>query len=457
MTPVDDMYTDLSLGSTLMDISLIDDGGIYSRQSTSVASGSNPSFKELKRSRFGEVDRFEMLEHVGAGSNGSCLLLKRRSDQALRVCKTTRRIFNYKGEYEKEPLEATILLDILPPHDRISRLHGFVVQPKTVQLYFDYYAEGDLSQLIKNYAKQWESIPEAFMWHAYLQLTEALAFLHTGYNRDTGSIGPPDWTAVIHGDIKPANIFLSPPDANSHDALCRQYPSLVLGDFGLADVKEKPFVGTLKYQPPETPASSQKADVWAVGAVMHCMTFFCAPVSDPPQSWPNTFDYLITWLAKPEARDPMPLYEVYSVELHDVVFEAFTWDPRGRIDSLHLYSKVLKVFETKIAPYPAHVIVPLLSKGWESRLFDQNGCTTNTANIASARILEAQEYEDVDATLVGYTGNVHGCYTTPGELNSGSSGYSTAPEDRNEIFVLPDRVPKFVVPIDWSETDLMWE
>jgi hypothetical protein len=48
----------------------------------------------------------------------------------------------------------------------------------------------------------------------------------------------------------------------------------------------------------------------------------------------------------------MPLYELYSVELHDIVFEAFTWDLRGRIDSLDLFSKVLEVFETKIAPYP---------------------------------------------------------------------------------------------------------
>ena len=451
------MYTDLSLGSTLMDVSLVDDGGIYSQQSTSLASGSYPSVKELKRSRFGEVDRFEKLEHVGAGSNGSCLLLKRRSDQALRVCKTTRRISNYKGEYEKEPLEATILLDLLPPHDRISRLHGFIVQPRTFQLYFDYYAEGDLSQLIKNYAEKWETIPEAFMWHAHLQLTEALAFLHTGYNRDTGSMGPSDWIAVIHGDIKPANIFLSPPDANSHDALCREYPSLVLGDFGLADVKEKPFVGTLKYQPPETPSSSQKADVWAIGAVMHCMTFFNAPVSDPPQSWPNTLDYLMMWLARPEARDPMPLYELYSVELHDVVFEAFTWDPRGRIDSLDLFSKVLEVFETKIAPYPAHVIVPLLSKGWEGRMFDKNGCTMNTADTASARTLEAQEYEDIDATLVGYTETAHDYYTTLGKLSSSSSGYSTAPEDQTQILVLPDEAPKFAVPIDWSETALMCE
>ena len=88
---------------------------------------------------------------------------------------------------------------------------------------------------------------------------------------------------MIHSEIKPANIFLSPPDANSYDALCREYPSLVLGDFGLADVKEKRFVSTLKYQPPETPS----------GTVIYYITFFNAPVSDPPQSWPNTLDYLM--------------------------------------------------------------------------------------------------------------------------------------------------------------------
>lgn len=449
------MYIDSSSGSTLMDVSRVDDGGIYSTPQTHLMSDFYTGVKDLKRSRFGEVDKFEKLEHVGAGSNGSCVLLKRRSDQALRVCKTTKRISNCIGEYEEEPLEVTILLDILPSHNRISRLHEAIIQPRTVQLYFDYYAEGDLSHLIKSYKTNWEVIPEAFMWHAYLQLTEALAYLHTGFNRNSGCLGPPDWTAVIHGDIKPANIFLSPPDPNAQDPLCRAYPSLVIGDFGLADLKAKPSVGTLKYQPPETPSSSVKADVWAIGAVMHCMTFFDAPVSDPPQSWPKTLDNLMIWYAKPEAHDPQPLCDIYSYELHDVVFEAFTPEPRGRIDSLSLFGKVLDVFRSRILPYPEHVIVRLLPKDYEGKMFDENGRTMNPGDFIKLKLLEAEMAEAIE--LANDAETESGYFTAPEEMDSGSSGYYTAPEDQTPDFVLPDEVPKFVPPINWSETDLMCE
>ena len=185
------------------------------------------------------------------------------------------------------------------------------------------------------------------------------------------------------------------------------------------------------------------------------MTFFDATVSDPPQSWPKTLDNLMIWYAKPEARDPQPLYDIYSHELHDVVFEAFTPDPRGRIDSLSLFGKVLDVFKTRILPYPEHVIVPLLPKDYEGKMFDENGCTMNTGDFIKLKVLEAEMAEAME--LAGGAETESGYFTAPEDVDSGSSGYYTAPEDQTPRFVLPDEAPKFVVPIDWSENDLMCE
>ena len=438
-----------------MDVATVDDGGIYS---TALASPSSDDFmdvRDLRRSRFGEVDRFEQLEHVGSGSNGSCILLKRRSDQTLRVCKTTKRVCNFRGDYENEPMEAKILLDILPTHDRISRLHEAIVQPTTVQLYFDYYAEGDLSTLIKRYRQYNEFVPEAFMWHAYLQLTEALAYLHTGLNHDTRCMGPVDWPAVIHGDIKPANIFLSPPDPSAQDPLCREYPSLVLGDFGLADLRPKPYVGTLKYQPPELPSMSVKADVWAVGGVMHTMAHFEAPVSDLPQNVPYSIDNLMKWYAKPEARHPLPLDSIYTLELHDVVFEAFLEDPRGRIDSLSLFCKVLDVFQTRIEPSLEYLFEPLIPRDYEVKLYDENGCTLNTMEIQKMKVLEAEVIEAMDNTDV----------VTDTENESDTlepNGWYTPPETRSvsdpsNWYDACESPIRFAMPEDWSDSVLMSE
>ena len=74
--------------------------------------------KDLKRSRFDEVENYKKVGHVGSGGYGNCLLLQNRSNQALRVCKVQKRI-----KQVSEPLEIEILRDILPDHTRIVLLH----------------------------------------------------------------------------------------------------------------------------------------------------------------------------------------------------------------------------------------------------------------------------------------------------------------------------------------------
>ena len=330
--------------------------------------------ENLQRSRFNEQDDFVELDQVGAGSNGRCVLLKRKSDHVLRVCKIAQRIKVSKDRYEDKPLEASILLDVLPTHERILRLHHALIQPKTVQLYYDYYSHGDLSDLIWHYQRNLDYIPEAFMWHAYLQLTEALAFLHTGRDRCTSYSRPANWQAVIHGDLKPANIFLSAPNLSSPSPLCREYPSLVIGDFGLATLVEQKKPGTLIYQPPEMPATTKKADVWAVGCIMHVMAHYIEPLAPLPPGVANTNVNLVRWYTTPESRVPQPLDE-YTPWLHDCVMETFTKDPEGRIDSFSLFRKVQRVFAEEIMPYIESNLDPLLPMDAREKVYNENGAT----------------------------------------------------------------------------------
>ena len=99
--------------------------------------------KQLRRSRFDERDSYQELQSLGHGGNGNCYLLRRRSDQALRVCKIINRF------HEKEPWEATILFNVLPRHHRILELYEVTIHARTFQLYFDYYSGGDLAYLIQ--------------------------------------------------------------------------------------------------------------------------------------------------------------------------------------------------------------------------------------------------------------------------------------------------------------------
>ena len=349
--------------------------------------------QDLHRSRFNEKDSFEELAEVGAGANGRCVLLKRKCDKALRVCKITQRIKVRSNKYEDKPLEASILLDVLPKHDRILCLYDALVQPRTVQLYYEYYSHGDLYGLIRHQEKSFELIPEAFMWHAYLQLSEALAFIHTGYDRSVSNSVPASWQPVIHGDLKPENIFLSAPKPSSSNPLEREYPSLVIGDFGLASLVELKRPGTLIYQPPEMPATTTKADVWALGSIMHKMAHFDEPIAPLPAHVQDTYENWMKWYHVPDSRVPKPLDDSFSLELHDCVFETFTRDPRGRIDSFSLFRKVQGVFTVTIMPTLECNLDSLLPMDSEDKYYDENGVTMRTSEAIEIEFFKAVEFQ----------------------------------------------------------------
>ena len=287
------------------------------------------SIQNLKRSRFNEMDSYQELQPLGHGGNGNCFLLRRRSDQALRVCKVTHRF------KQKEPREAQILLKILPRHDRILQLHDLTINTGTFQLYFEYYSGGDLSQLIRKYTDGRLLPPESLLRRCFLQLVEALCFIHDGYDKRSQYKVHSPWTSVIHGDIKPENIFVRFPLRKSQP-LC-QYPFLVLGDFGSASLISTRQAGTYRWQPPELPVTTKKADVWAVGAIIHAMAHHGkAPLDPLPAHIQDTCENRLAWELCREARNPIPLSGRYSKRLHDDVFEALNLDPYNRSSACEL-------------------------------------------------------------------------------------------------------------------------
>ena len=79
--------------------------------------------------------------------------------------------------------------------------------------------------------------PEAFVWHAWMALVDALAFLQTGLSVKAGSLDSSQasrkggWKPLIHGDIKPDNVFLRLSQSSP-------YPHVLLADWGLARSQE---------------------------------------------------------------------------------------------------------------------------------------------------------------------------------------------------------------------------
>ena len=347
------------------------------------------SVKDLKRSRFDEVESYTQVGHVGSGGYGNCLLLQKKSNQTLRVCKVQKRI-----KEVSEPLEIEILRDIINDHPRIVRLHEAITHTHTMQLYFDYYPGGDLFQLNARYVENWEPVPESFLWHCFLQLSEALAYIHHGYDRRQIS-GPPsesEWQPIIHGDVKPENVFLGPPTEDSHG-----YPSLVLGDFGLATISECPVPGTWKWQPPELPISSTKADVWALGAIIHSLAHDGRPPLRPRPQWMPHRDFF-RW---PEAREPISFLGAYSTELHNlVIYGALEFDPEFRFSSLQVLHNAIYEVEVGVASYMHWE--PVIGPDYKPKTYDENGVTerSNVNPVEDCQEMENMDLCEVEPTVV---------------------------------------------------------
>lgn len=290
-------------------------------------------------------DAYDFLDYLGGGGEGACLLLGRKTDRELRVCKISKRSENGN----ELPTEVMFLRDILPPNDRIIKFYGLTVTPQTTQIYLDFYDGGDLSAFIENHDINGAKIPESFIWHALLQLAEAVAFLHYGYDRHSLRPTQREWNKVIHRDIKPANILLRLPTINPHDRYyAYAYPSLVLADFGFATLNATSFRGgTVVWQPPEIPEASLAGDCWAVGAVIHAMALEGnPPIEALPPCYTDNHENRERWFSSGRSRKVWPISHQYTHELEDCMLGALTHDPGKRFNALEILAAAVQHYET---------------------------------------------------------------------------------------------------------------
>ncbi|KAL8926998.1 MAG: hypothetical protein Q9208_002543 [Pyrenodesmia sp. 3 TL-2023] len=95
-----------------------------------------------------------------------------------------------------------------------------------VRTCYEYAEHGDLGDIGLFYRTRQLLLPEAFLWHIFWSMANALCYCRHGTNQSDKTM--PGWDTIVHGDVKPANMLLTPPD-DSVDGL---YPTIKLCDFG---------------------------------------------------------------------------------------------------------------------------------------------------------------------------------------------------------------------------------
>lgn len=149
--------------------------------------------------------------------------------------------------------------------------------PATTVLLLEYCDLGILADYRNGSRASKELAEEGLVWHTTFSMSQAVAYLHCGYQIG-GNKGKPSRSreyAIVHQDNKPQNVLLKF-DANAPFSLC-----VKLGDFGLtykhvfwsSGTSSMYVGGTCDWQPAEslgfTYQTEPAQNMWVVGAIIH--------------------------------------------------------------------------------------------------------------------------------------------------------------------------------------------
>ncbi|ORY00275.1 Pkinase-domain-containing protein [Basidiobolus meristosporus CBS 931.73] len=232
------------------------------------------------------VSAYEIGQEIGRGSFATVYKGKRKDTKTPVAIKSVLRSKLTRKLLESLESEISILKAI--QHPNIVGLVDCVKSDSHIHLVMEYCSMGDLSNLIKK-RKEIQGIEgraggldERIVKHFLKQLASALQFLRS--------------KNLIHRDIKPQNLLLTPNPAQQSESLDLEHlPVLKIADFGFArslpaHTLADTLCGSPLYMAPEILRYEKydaKADLWSVGAVLYELA-----VGKPPFRAQNHVDLL---------------------------------------------------------------------------------------------------------------------------------------------------------------------
>jgi serine/threonine protein kinase len=279
-------------------------------------------------------------------------------------------------------------------------LAGFITPDNLkASVYVEFCDRGSLDNLIKAYGEkrinarkdsEKPEIPERFIWHVFLSLCDAMAYLLGG--RSYSSMENKDytklrsWIPILHRDMKPDNVLIR----SRGTVGTGRYPYCVLSDFGLAcedwapghakenrHQKARSKLGTkhfyapeLLYDPypktqkerqffPDGQKHTDKSDLYSLGLIIYNLAE-CPPTMRNGRP-ANIIATHIPWGKNPPGVEESDFLEgtlsrkypldiratkhntEYTRQLRDAVLLCTRWDPKKRPDAIKMV-EMLKGF-----------------------------------------------------------------------------------------------------------------
>ncbi|TNJ28416.1 Kinase, NEK [Giardia muris] len=348
---------------------------------------------------------YEFVELIGNGNFSFVVRARHAGTAEMVACK----IVMYSGRPPKDVeamfKEVRIMQNL--SHPNIVRLLDVIDQKEQSTLYlFMELCVTDLQRVIQDYHAQRRRVPESTVWRYLAQAAQALAYLHSPFNKKyldeqgvTHTIGK-----VFHRDIKPANLLLD------------QHGNIKLADFNVSttikgDKLNSTKCGTPLYAPPEIHNERDNyngaaVDIWALGCTIYHV---CA--LHPP----FIASSLVRLIQKINSGKFMDLSSSYSADLNTVIRHMIRVEPMSRLSLSDLLSHD-QIREKLAESFVEHPLASgITDASLDRRLSIASGLDVSYASdVAAATILNSLRKSDLATT--GDTGD-----RTPGNSDGGAS------------------------------------
>ena len=370
------------------------------------------------------ADTYEIIKEIGSGGSGIVYLARHKRLDKMVVLKADKRPITTRPELLRAEVDSLKKLS----HTYIPQVYDFLVEQDVVYTVMDHIDGESLDKPLKRGVR----FPQAQVIGWAKQLLEALCYLHSR---------PPH--GILHGDIKPANIMVTP---ENEIRLIDFNIALILGeegavrvgfssgyaspehygiDYTAASVTQRDSAvltqlpgdsaaTNLGSQGYANPSSSQRrgilldvrSDIYSLGATLYHLLTGARPPQDAKQvkpiSPPNVSQAVADIINKAMSPDPADRYQT-AQEMLDAVLRLRDNDPRAR--RLNRQTKIVTTLFTMALLMGA--VCAFSGLRWMER---EQAIAAETARQAEQAAREAEEQERVEKQALSLVTQAQSAY-----------------------------------------------